>query len=50
MSKTQLQSNNTRLASLITELRGKATGGGGSGAVNTCNLRVSAEGMDNIAV
>lgn len=28
MSKTQLQSNNTRLASLIDELKGKATGGG----------------------
>lgn len=30
MSKTQLQTNNTRLASLIQELQGKAAGGGGA--------------------
>ena len=39
MSKTQLQTNNTRLASLITELRGKAAGGGAS--VETCTVTVN---------
>lgn len=37
MSKSQLQTNNTRLASLIEELKGKATGGGGS--VETCYIK-----------
>ena len=37
MSKTQLQTNNTRLSSLIQELQGKAAGGG---SVETCNLRL----------
>ena len=40
MSKTQLQSNNARLASLIEELRGKAAGGGGGGTVETCTIRI----------
>lgn len=42
MSKTQLQSNNTRLASLIDELRGKAAGGDSSGdeSVETCTVTV----------
>lgn len=37
-NKTQLQTNNARLASLITELEGKAAGGGGS--VETCTVEV----------
>ena len=41
MSKSQLQSNNTRLASLIDELKGKAAGGGGSGSVETCYIEFS---------
>lgn len=40
MSKSQLQTNNTRLASLIDELKGKATGGG-SGSVETCYIKFS---------
>lgn len=40
MNKTQLQTNNTRLASLITELRGKATGGGGA-SMETCSISVT---------
>lgn len=39
MSKTQLQTNNTRLASLIQELQGKAAGGGAS--VETCTVTVN---------
>lgn len=39
MSKTQLQSNNARLASLIDELKGKATGGGGS--AETCTVTIN---------
>jgi hypothetical protein len=40
MNKTQLQSNNTRLASLIDELKGKAASGGSSsgGSVETCTV------------
>jgi hypothetical protein len=43
MSKTQLQSNNARLASLIEELRGKAAGGGGggSGSIETCTVTIN---------
>lgn len=41
MSKSQLQSNNTRLASLIDELKGKATGGGGS--IETCTVTIDAK-------
>lgn len=38
MNKTQLQTNNSRLASLIDELKGKAAGGGG--AVDTCTVEI----------
>lgn len=38
MSKTQLQTNNTRLSQLITELQGKAVGGGSGGSVETCTV------------
>ena len=38
MNKTQLQTNNTRLASLIDELKGKAAGSGG--AVETCTVTI----------
>ena len=41
MSKTQLKSNNERLASLIDEIRGKAVGGGGSGSVETCTVTIT---------
>lgn len=41
MSKQQLQSNNTRLASLIDELKGKAAGGGGGASVETCTVTVN---------
>ena len=37
MSKTQLQTNNTRLSQLITELQGKAVGGG---SVETCSVSI----------
>lgn len=40
MSKTQLQTNNTRLASLIDTLKGKAAGGGGA-SVETCTVTVN---------
>ena len=39
-NKTQLQTNNTTLSSLIETLRGKAAGGGG-GSVETCSVSVS---------
>lgn len=38
-NKTQLSTNNTKLASLIQELQGKAAGGG-SGAAETCTVNV----------
>ena len=38
-NKTQLQANNTQLASLIHELQGKAAGGGAS--VETCTFTVN---------
>lgn len=38
MSKTQLQTNNEKLTALITELEGKAAGGGGS--VETCTVEL----------
>ena len=38
MSKTQLQTNNAKLEALITELQGKAAGGGG--AAETCTVTV----------
>lgn len=41
MSKTQLQTNNAKLESLITELQGKAAGGSGGGNVETCMVTVS---------
>lgn len=37
-NKTQLSNNNTKLASLIQELQGKASGG--SGAVETCTVTI----------
>lgn len=39
-NKTQLSTNNTKLASLIQELTNKATGGGGA-AVETCTVTVA---------
>lgn len=40
-NKTQLQANNTQLASLIQTLQGKAAGGGGSGGgVETCTVKL----------
>lgn len=39
-NKTQLSNNNTKLASLIQELQGKASGG--SGAIETCTVTISA--------
>lgn len=41
-NKTQLQANNTQLASLIQELQGKASGG--SGAVETCTVTFTMTG------
>ena len=38
MSKTQLQTNNTKLSELITTLQGKAAGGGGGGSAETCTV------------
>ena len=45
MSKTQLQTNNAKLEALITELQGKAAGGGGSsgGEIKTCTVVVNNE-------
>lgn len=42
MSKTQLQTNNTRLASLIDTLKGKAAGSGGA-SVETCTVVINNE-------
>lgn len=44
-NKTQLQANNTQLASLIQTLQGKAAGGGGSsgGEIKTCTVVVNNE-------
>lgn len=39
-NKTQLQANNTQLASLISTLQGKAAGGGGA-SVETCTVSIS---------
>ena len=44
-NKTDLQALNANYAALITELQGKAVGGG-SGSVEACNLYVSAAGYD----
>lgn len=41
-NKTQLQANNTQLASLIQELQGKAAGGGGGASVETCTVEIVA--------
>lgn len=44
MSKSQLQTNNSKLSALITELQGKAAGGGsGGGSVETCTVVLTAE-------
>lgn len=40
MSKTQLQTNNAKLEALITELQGKAAGGGGGASLETCAVIV----------
>lgn len=46
MSKTQLQTNNSKLSALITELQGKAAGGGsGGGSVETCTVIIGGGGM-----
>lgn len=37
-NKTQLQANNTNLASLIQTLQGKAAGSGSSGGIETCTI------------
>ena len=47
-NKTQLQTNNTQLASLIQTLQGKAAGGGGGG-VETCTVTVNASNRGAIA-
>ena len=39
-NKTQLSNNNTKLASLIQELQGKASGGSG-GSVETCTVMIT---------
>lgn len=45
-NKTQLQTNNTKYASLIETLRSKASGGSGGGAgVETCALKLYTEGI-----
>ena len=41
MSKTQLQTNNAKLEALITELQGKAAGGGGG--LETCEVTIVQE-------
>lgn len=43
MSKTQLQTNNTKLEALITELQGKAAGGGSGGSVEMCTVEFLAD-------
>lgn len=40
-NKTQLQTNNTKLDSLIETLRGKAAGGSGGSGVDTCTVEIS---------
>lgn len=47
-NKTQLQTNNTQLASLIQTLQGKAAGGGGGG-VETCTVTVTGGGSSTRA-
>lgn len=42
-NKTQLSNNNTQLASLIQELQGKATGGGGA-SVEMCTVSLEIDG------
>lgn len=46
-NKTQLSNNNTKLASLIQELQGKAAGGGESGVTNvdTCSFHAIKDGL-----
>ena len=43
MSKSQLQTNNSKLSALITELQGKATGGSGGGSPETCQVTIRQE-------
>ena len=45
-NKTQLQTNNTRLNSLIETLKGKAAGGSG-GSVETANVTISVNRWDS---
>lgn len=45
MSKSQLQTNNSKLSALITELQGKAAAGGGSsGTLETCTVSLDTSG------
>lgn len=46
-NKTQLQTNNTQLASLIQTLQGKAAGSGGA-SVETCTVTVNASALGMI--
>lgn len=43
MSKTQLQTNNAKLEALITELQGKAAGGGVGGESQPCTVLFKAD-------
>jgi hypothetical protein len=42
-NKTQLQTNNTQLASLIQTLQDKAAGGSGGGSVETCTININVQ-------
>lgn len=46
MSKAQLQTNNTKLSALITELQGKAAGGGSGGGFKMVSGRYSPTSTD----
>ena len=48
-NKTQLQTNNTELSSLIETLRGKASGGG-SGAVETSMVTISGDADSSMLI
>jgi hypothetical protein len=48
LSKSQLQTNNSKLSALITELQGKAAGGGSGGGLETCQVTIRQEwGMND---